>query len=496
MLQFPDFLRRCEGATAPVPRFIAMRRAFRIPEREEILSGPALRTMAKIGFPAVLSSIVGTLYNLADAAWLGRLPETGAAAIAGIQVSWPFVWAILSFVTGFGGAAVTALVAQHIGAGQHREANYAMNQLFTVSVISGFVLGAVGFAITPWIVSFVVTDVAVAAEASTYLNVIFLGLPTMMLPGLFYHTLSATGDTVTPLLINGGGTLLNAALDAVLILGLGPFPQMGILGAAIATVASQGLATIVFLAVFRRGIGGLKLDRRALKLRASWIARALRIGFPAGFGSMLIALGFMVLMLLIGRLDNAKFALAGYGAADRLFGLLFIATNGLSVGLTTMIGQALGAGLPDRARDLMRKGVGALFVILIVETIFVYALRTPLMRFFLPFEPEAMREGTRFIELFAVGMPLLGVFFAAEAVYRGSGWNVPMTVLGVFRLVIRLALGWVLAFLMGMESDGIWIGMSGSNVICGLISIPFLLSRRWLRARIHSENPSELTAET
>ncbi|MFC2077903.1 MATE family efflux transporter [Candidatus Bipolaricaulota bacterium] len=472
------------------------RKLFKTPERDEILHGPALRTMAKIGLPAVLSMVVFAMYNLADAMWLGRLPGTGAAALAAIQVSWPFIWLVISFVTGFGGAAVTALVAQHLGAGQPREANYAMNQLFTVSVISGFVLGIVGYALTPEIVSILVIDADVAAEASTYLGVIFLGLPTMMLPGLFFHTLSATGDTVTPLLINGSGTLLNIFLDGALINGWGPFPKMGILGAAVATVSAQGVATILFLVLFRKGIGQLRLDREALRLRWKWMWKALRIGFPAGAGSSLMAVGFMALMGIIGRLDNAKFALAGYGAADRLFGLLFIATNGLGMGLTTMIGQALGADLKDRARELMRKGVRALFVVLIVETLFVYLLRTPLVTFFLPHEPDAIREGTRFIELFAAGMPLLGVFFAAEAVYRGSGWNIPMTVIGVLRLVIRLAIGWFLAFPWGLQSDGIWIGMSASNVICGLISIPLLTSRRWMRPRIHAEKSEDGTAES
>jgi len=461
-----------------------IRKLFPTPERDEILNGPALRTMAKIGLPAVLSSVIFSAYNIMDAAWLGRLPESGAAALAGIQISWPFIWLIISFVAGFSGAAVTALVAQHLGAGQPREANYAMNQLFTISAISGFILGAAGYILTPWIVSFLVSDVEVAREASTYLRVIFLGFPTMMLPGLFFHTLSATGDTVTPLLINGGGTLLNCLLDAVLIMGLWGFPRLGILGAALATVISQGLATIAFLIIFRRGIGGLHLDRNALRLRLDWIWKAIRIGLPAGLGSSAMAAGFVLLMKIIGMLDNSMYALAGYGAADRVFGLLFIATNGLGIGLTTMVGQALGADMKDRARELMKKGVKFLFFVLVVETVFLYTLRRPLVSFFVPHEPLAIRQGMRFIELFALGMPLLGMFFAAEAVYRGSGWNVPMTVLGVLRLGIRLGLGYLLAFPMGLQSDGIWVGMCASNVIIGAISVPFLMSKLWLRARI------------
>jgi len=472
-----------------------IRKLFPTPERDEILNGPALRTMAKIGVPAVLSSVIFSMYNFADATWLGRLPESGAAALAGIQVSWPFVWAIISFVTGFSGAAVTALVAQHLGAGQPREANHAMNQLFTISAIAGFVLGTAGFFLTPTIVAELIPEPAVAAEASKYLKVIFLGMPTMMLPGLFFQTLSATGDTVTPLLINGSGTLLNIVFDAALIPGQWGFPQMGILGAAIATVAAQGLVTVAFILLFRHGMGDLKLDRHALRLRLSWVWNALRIGAPAGLGSSLIATGFVILMVLVARLDNAKDALAGYGAAERVFGLLFIAVNGMGIGLTTMIGQALGAGKLDRAREVMRKGVRAMFIIVVAETILVYFLRTPLISLFLPYEPGAISAGTRFIAIFSPGQPLLGLFFATEAVFRGSGWNLPTTIVGILRLLIRLPLGWVLAFPLGLQSDGIWIGMASSNVICGLISLVLLSGKRWLRARIDTAKPAEATVD-
>jgi putative MATE family efflux protein len=467
-----------------------MRLRFKAPGREEILTGPALRTMARIGIPAVLSSVLFTFYNLADAAWIGRLPERAEAVMAGIQVSWPFVWLIISFVTGFGGAAVTALVAQYIGAGRPEEANFALNQLLTVAVISGFVLGAAGFLLTPWIVSLLVHDVAVSFQSSVYLEVIFLGLPTMMVPGMFFYAYSSTGDTVTPLLVNLVGTGLNVIIDPFLILGWGPFPQMGILGAAYATIASQGVATIIFLYLFWRGKDNLRLDARALVPRWRWMSRAIRIGFPAAIGQSTVALGFVVLMGLIGRLDNAGAALAGYGIADRIFGILFIVTNGLGVGLTTMIGQALGANVMGRARELMRKGVAALFVILILEAAVLWLARSSLVALFIPGSEDAIREGARFIELFAAGMPLLGAFFAAEAIYRGAGHNVPTMILGLLRLWgLRLPLSWAFAFRLGMQSDGIWLGMSLSNVVSGLAAIGFLVSGSWQRSVVEPAEP-------
>ena len=473
-----------------------MRKRFKTPSREEILTGPPLRIMARIGFPAVLSAILLAVYNLTDAAWLGRLPEAGATTIAAMQVSWPIYWIVIAFALGFAHAAVTALVSQHVGAGQDLEANRAMNMLFTVVVAAGVVLGIAGFFFARPAVSFLIADADIASAASTYLRVIFLGFPTVLIPALFVAALSATGDTIMPLIVNGAGTLLNIILDPFLILGWGPFPQMGIYGAGVATVAAQGVAMLAFILLFRRGIGILRLNRDALRVRWSWMWKALRIGTPAGLGDSAMAVGFALMMKLIGGLDNGKFALAGYGAADRIFSLLFIATQGMSIGLTTMVGQALGAKLKTRARELMRKGVGALFAILIVETILLYFLRTPLVRIFIPNDPEAITEGARFIQLFAVSMPFLGLYFAADAVYNAAGWNLPMSILGVLRLAIRLSVGWLLAYVLKLQADGIWIGMAVSNAFCGLVSLPFLLSKRWQRVRIDAPEEEAETASS
>jgi putative MATE family efflux protein len=467
------------------------KRIFRTPDRDEILSGPALRTMARIGGPAILSSLMFTLYNLADAFWIGRLPSEHAGAVmAGIQISWPFIWFIISFVAGFSGAAVSALVAQYIGANRHDEARFALNQLVSLSSAGSVVLGIAGFLMAPWILSVLIQEPQVSREAGLYLSVILLGLPTMVLPGLFYNAYSATGDTVTPLLVNGVGIVINVVLDPFLVLGWGPLPQLGILGAAYATVIAQGIATLLFLLLFVRGKEVLRLDRRALRLHWPWMARATKIGLPAGIGQSTVAFGFVVLMAVIGRLDNAEAALAGYGIADRIFGIIFIVTNSMGIGLTTMIGQALGAGLRDRARALMRTGLAAMFAILIVEAGLLWLIRIPLVAAFMPGHAAVIQEGASFLEFFALGMPFLGAFFVAESVYRGSGHNVPPMILGIVRLwVLRIPLAYVLAFPLALGSNGIWIGMSASNVVSGIAAFGLLASRAWQRSvvALHDE---------
>ncbi len=467
------------------------------PEREEILGGPALRTMVRIGLPAVFSAVLFTLYNLTDAFFIGLLPGgTPQSVMAGIQISWPFVWFLVSFIGGFAGAVVSALVSQNVGANRPGEANLALNQMFTVGVVASVVLGVVGYAFMPLVLGAFVREPEVTHQASLYMRIIFLGLPTMMIPQLFSGALQATGDTLTPLLFTFLGVAVNIPLDAALVLGWWGFPQLGITGAALATVLAQAVSSVVFLALFLRGRGALRLKRSLLGVRRHWLGKTFRIGVPAALGNSSVALGFVVMMSAIGNLDNAVSALSGYGIADRLFGLLFIATDGLGIGLTTMIGQALGAGRLGRTKEVARKGMKALLLIVVFEAAFVYLARMPLLRIFIhgdsPGALASLHEGARFIELFAAGMPFLSAFFAAQAIYRGSGHNVPSMVLGILRLwVFRIPLSYAFAFGLGMGSDGVWLGMSASNVLSGIVAVYYLLrTSGWQEARI--DPPAEV----
>jgi len=157
-----------------------------------------------------------------------------------------------------------------------------------------------------------------------------------------------------------------------------------------------------------------------------------------------------------------------------------------------MIGQALGARLMARARELVKKGLGALFLILVVEAAVLFLTRKPLISLFIPGREDVIRTGARFIELFAVGMPFLGAFFAAHAIYRGAGHNVPTMILGILRLwALRIPLSYAFAFPLKMGSDGIWLGMSVSNVISGLVALCFLAGGGWQRSVVEPAQEGE-----
>ncbi|MFQ6117760.1 MAG: MATE family efflux transporter [Candidatus Bipolaricaulia bacterium] len=458
---------------------------------EDILHGPIVWTMFRLGWPAMVTGILQTLYNLADAFWIGHLPpaESGAA-VAAIQISWPIVWLLISFVAGFGGAAGSALISQYTGAKRSEEANFATSQIFSLSLLSGVVIGIGGFFFSPYLLPLLVRAGEVTDAATLYIRVIFLGMPFLFTPFLLYFALAAYGDTITPMIVNGGAVLLNVVLDPLLIFGLGPLPRLGIFGAALATVISQGVASIAALAILFRGKRGLKLQIRYFRPQMAWMRKIMGIGLPAAVGQSGTALGFVVLMAIIGRVANATVALAAYGIGDRVFSLLFIATEGLGVGLTTILGQSLGADLIQRAWGVAKKGAAVMFSVLVIEAALIWLARQPLMAFFIPGREDIIAEGVNFISIFVLAMPFFGLFSAVGAIFRGSGHNVPTMIMELSRLwALRVPLSYVFAFTLGMGSTGVWVGMTISNFAAALIAIGLFATGIWKEKVIEEQVP-------
>ncbi len=459
---------------------------------ERILRGPIVWTMFRLGWPAMVTGLLQALYHLADAFWIGHLPpaESGAA-VAAIQISWPVVWLLISFVAGFGGAAGSALISQYTGAKRSGEANFACSQIFSLSFLSGIVIAVSGFFLSPHLLPLLVQAGEVTDAATVYIQVIFLGMPFLFAPFLFYFSLAAYGDTVTPMIVNGGAVLLNVVLDPLLIFGLGPVPRLGILGAALATVLSEGLASIVALAILFRGRRGLKLEVPQFKPRLAWVRKIMGIGLPAAVGQSGTALGFVVLMAIIGRVPHATIALAAYGIGDRIFSIVFIAIEGLAVGLTTMLGQSLGADLTRRAFEVAKKGTAVMFLILVIEAALIWLARRPLMAFFIPGREDIIAEGVNFISIFVAAMPFFGLFSAVGAIFRGSGHNVPTMIMELARLwALRVPLSYVFAFAAGMGSTGVWLGMTISNFVAALIAIGLFSTGIWKRKVIGEPVPA------
>ena len=445
--------------------------------REQILKGPIIKTLFLLGWPIMISSLLETAYTLADTFWLGRLEES-KYAVAALQISWPIIFLLISIAFGFGAAGV-ALVSQYTGAKKHEEAERSAGQVIFISLTFGLVFAITGFFLSPFIVHSLGLEKEVSHLAILYLRIIFFGIPFMFGSFTFGFIMRAYGDTVTPMIVSGVAVILNIALDPILIFGMFGFPRMGVLGAGLATILTQSLATGIALYLLFKGKVGIKLKLSYLKPEKEKIKKIFRIGIPASIGNSGTAFGFFILMYILARVPDSTVVLAAYGIGDRIINLIFISINGLSAGITTVLGQSLGADKIERAEEAVKKGILAMFFILVVCSILLVLFRTEIMKIFIN-NSDVVNEGANLIKCVMIGVPFFGIFSGIVAAFQGSGHNVPTMILDLSRLwALRLPLAYLLGIYFGMNSTGVWIGMALSNIVGTVIALIFFETGIW-----------------
>lgn len=447
--------------------------------KNQILTGPIVKTLFILAWPVMVSNLLHSMYNIVDTFWLGKLGgEESTNAVAALQISWPIVFLLIAMAFGFGSAGI-ALISQYTGAKNTKEANKSAGQVFSLSLVFGVTVGIAGFLLSPLIVSLLGIQQGIAEVAVTYLKIIFLGLPFMFASMIFGFILRAYGDMVTPMKVEGVTVLVNLVLDPILIFGLFGLPRMAVTGAALATVFSRSLSSAIAAYILFSGRTGIKLTLPDLKPVKWRIFQIFRIGIPASIGNSGTAFGFVILMFIIAKLPNQGVVLAGYGVANRLTNLMFIAIEGLGVGVSTVLGQSLGANNIQRAEEVVKKGMLVMFLILMAAAFFLFSVRRPAIQFFIS-NPDVVAEGSNFIRVFVFGMPFFGLFRAVNSSFLGSGHNVPTMVNELVRLWgMRVPFAYLFGFVVGWNSTGVWFGMAMSNILGAVFALALFKTGIW-----------------
>jgi len=391
------------------------------------------------------------------------------------------MWFLISFAAGFSIAGV-ALVSQFTGANENEKANFAASQVLSITLISSIILGIVGSLFIPLLINVLTNVKELTTVANAYLRVISLGFPFMFINSVFRSIMISYGDTLTPMYVTIFTNILNIFLDPLLIFGIGPFPKMGIVGAAVATIFSMFIASIFAIYFLTSGKKGIHVRTKYLKPEINWIKKIFKIGLPAAIGNSAEALGFVVLTGIIGRLENARVAIAAYGIGDRILSFSNVTVDGLGEGLTTIIGQSLGAKKEDRATHSAYRGMAFMFLLLCIETAIIVIFRRTLVSLFIPNEIDIINEATKFILYFAPAIPTFGVIRGIMSAFHASGNNTPNMIISFLRLWgLRVPLSYIFGFVLKMNSTGVWIGMTISNFITMLVAILFFLKGSWKR---------------
>ncbi|MFW5992294.1 MAG: MATE family efflux transporter, partial [Halanaerobiaceae bacterium] len=289
-----------------------------------ITEGPILMSLVKLAWPIMLSQLMQTLYNLVDTLWVGRV---GASAVAAISISFPLVFLLISIAAGLT-IAGTAIIAQYKGGGHLREANRVMGQMFSFIGLLSIIIGVVGFIFARNMIIMMGAEPRIVNDATGYIRVIFMGMPFMFGFFIFSSVLRGIGDTVTPAVMMFVSVVLNMILDPLLIFGIGFFPELGVQGAAVATIFSRAVVAVLAVFMLIKGVGELRLRIYDLRPNFNIIKLIARIGIPSSVEQSMISLGQLFMTVLVTSFGTMT--LAAYGIVNRVVSLPVILAFGLA----------------------------------------------------------------------------------------------------------------------------------------------------------------------
>lgn len=441
----------------------------------DFTQGSTLRQLVAFSAPIMAANLLQTSFQFVDSLWIGNL--LGADALAAVAVSAVIVFTALSFVIGMNNAALTIL-SQQRGRSDERGLERYLNAFVVTLLLLSVVLGALGYAFSGSLLGLLGTPESIVAPAQDYLRITFLGIPFLFGYNFLSTVLRAVGDSRTPMRFVLVAVLLNVVLDPLFIYTLG----LGVRGAAVATVLSQGIAF---------GYGLRYVTRRRLvpfrrPTLPAWaeVRTILRLGIPAGLQMSVISAGSAAITGVVTGFGPA--VLAGYGAAQRIDSLIMLPAQALGISVSSMAGQNIGTGSWDRVGRISRVAVVYNLAIMTAVALIVVALARPAVSLFVR-EPEALEFGTEYLRIVALCYPFLGINFVLNGVVRAAGAMYQVLVLNIVSFwVLRFPLTSLFAGLFG--ESGIALGMGASFIVSSAIAFLYYRFGRWRETILFAES--------
>ncbi len=451
-------------------------------------NGRPWQKLLRLAWPITLSMLLQNSYNLADMFWVSWL---GKEAVAGVTLTGIIFWMTFAISQIFG-TGVHALVARACGFRRPEKAAIVLRDGLLTGILTGILLAVIVNSMPGRLLELLGASPAVSQAGIPYLCAIAVGFPITL--GLFIlsSAFRAAGDMITPLYLTAVSCIINILLDPVLIFGLGPVPELGLAGAAVATVLSLGVAF---------GLGLLALRRSKVFPRFHVLASVdphmlrdmIAVGLPAGLHYVLLSLTQTVMVRMVAEFGDAVLAAAGIAA--RLTQFMFLPCMGLGAATATLVGQYLGAQRQQEARTMVRFALRIDFVFTLGLSLILFAQPALLLSIFSR-DAEVINPGTIYLRIFAVSFLFTTMTIILTRVFQGAGDTVWPTLAAMLRFGIFCGLSWLLAWPLGFGAVGVWLGMAASSVV-QFVLVAWLYSLgTWERRKLRSleKKPADVAA--
>jgi putative MATE family efflux protein len=424
---------------------------------ERLGYAPLGRLLLRLSLPSIAATVTISLYNIVDTFWVAKL---GHEAIAALTIVFPYqiLFAAVGIGTGIG---VSALVSRRFGEKNPEVTNHVAGQTFSLALFWGLlfmlvsVFGAEAilttFGATPDIMDFSIQ----------YLSIVAFGAPQIIFALVVSSLIRGSGDAVKPMVIMITASVVNIILDPFMIMGLGPFPEMGVRGAAMATVIAQSVGAsiaLIFLlgrkTTFRVGLGHLKPDFSIIK-------DIYRVGAPSTILQVTESLCFILFNTVVSAFGSV--AIAAVGLVMRIADLAFMPVFGLSDGLLPIIGFNFGAGYFKRLWKAVKLASVSIALLLGVGVLVIQGLAPQIVGIFSS-DPELLAVTVPAMRIMLAIMFLGGPSVMFITTFQGLSQGTMALILSLVRqFIFFIPLLYLLRYLLGL--NGVWLSLPLSDAL-------------------------------
>lgn len=424
---------------------------------------PVFPLILSMAIPMVVSMLVNSLYNIVDSFFVAQISEDAMTALSLVYPVQNFLNAVS---IGFG-VGLNAVIAFYLGAGDYKKADMAASQGITLSVVHSVILTIGSIAVMPVFLGMFTSSASILELGLQYSRIAFAFTPVIIFNLIFEKIFQAVGNMKVSMIGLMTGCVANIILDPILIFGLGPFPVMGIHGAALATGMGQALTLIYYLTVYIRRPIQVRIRRSCLRLTRQMAARLYAIGIPA-------TLNLALPSVLISALNGILAAYSGVyilvlGIYYKLQTFLYLPANGFVQAMRPLIGYNYGAGEHKRVSQIYRIVLAMTSGIMLAGTVICLVIPGWLMGLF-THTPETVAAGETALRVISAGFLVSSVSVTSSGALEGLGKGTPSLIISLCRyLVLIIPAAFVLSRIFGPV--GVWNAFWVAEAATALVSL-------------------------
>jgi putative MATE family efflux protein len=469
-----------ETLDRPVPQpglWSSIREALR-GSHQDYTAGNLNRAILLLAIPMVLEMVLESLFAVVDVLWVGRL---GANAVATVGLTESLLALVFSIGIGLS-MSTTAMVARRIGEKDPVDAAIAGAQAIFLGLLISLAIGIPAFVFAPQLLRLMGASPEIVATGSGYARIALGGCGAIVMLFLNNAIFRGAGDAAIAMRLLWVSNILNLILDPCLIFGLGPFPRLGVTGAALATFSGRSIGVLYQFYRLMKGSERIRIPPSLLRLNPRVMWRLIRVSLTGILQFAIANTSWIALVRIVSIFGAA--ALAGYTIAIRIVIFVILPSWGLSNAAATLVGQNLGARHPQRAEQAVwRTGLYNMLFLGIIGVVFIFTA-TPLVSLFthdpavVPLAASALRILSYGNIAYAYGMVMLQSF-------NGAGDTVTPTIVNFFGFwVLEIPLAWWLALHQGLRSTGVFLSIVIAQAVVALAGILLFRRGNWKRQKI------------